>query len=113
MEQFMSDEQIIIPITIGACSGCGKEVVLINGYGICECGYPGALVEQHQYNCYVSDEILDNLGLQRKRKKKGKVVTCWLCGKANPKPDTIITVECEVPGGEPCKPKEVFVHTRC
>ena len=68
----MPKEQIVIPVTIGVCAGCANEVVLINGHGICECGYPGALLEQHQHNCYVSDAILDGLGLQRKRKKKEK-----------------------------------------
>lgn len=104
---------MIIQLTIGKCVDCGKEVVLINGYGTCECGCPGILNEQRHHNCYVSDDVLDAIGLRRKPKKRGKVPKCWLCGRASPKPDQIIETECETPGGKPCPSKNVPVHTGC
>jgi len=36
---------------------------------------------------------------------------CWLCGGI--RPDTTIEVNCETPGGTPCKTKKVEVHHGC
>jgi len=43
--------------------------------------------------------------------KTKKDKKCWLCGLS--KPDTTITVECEIPGGKHCKPHKVRVHFGC
>jgi len=104
---------MVIPLTIGKCSGCGEEVVLFNSYGTCKCGCPGILVDERYHNCIVSDEVLDAIGLRRKPKKSVKNPKCWLCGMASPKPDQTIVTECETPAGKPCKPKDVPVHTGC
>ncbi len=36
---------------------------------------------------------------------------CWLCGGVGA--ETAIIVECETPGGKPCKEKTVVVHFPC
>ena len=48
-------------------------------------------------------------GLTHLLKKLGPL--CWLCGGFDP--DITIEVECETPGGKPCKSKEVEVHNGC
>lgn len=41
--------------------------------------------------------------------KKSK--SCWLCG--GKRAETLVIVNCKIPGGKPCKPKKVYVHYGC
>ena len=50
-----------------------------------------------------------NGGLTHLKKKLGPL--CWLCGGIDP--EETIKVNCESPGGEECKEKEVKVHLGC
>ena len=52
------------------------------------------------------DIIIHALDLAEEEKE-----VCWFCGGKDP--NTEITVECDIPNGEPCEPKVVKVHMGC
>lgn len=101
---------IVIPLTVGSCADCGDEVVLINGYGYCRCGCPGILKDERDHKCYVTNDVLDGIGLRRKAKKRAPK-KCWLCGGFGA--NTTIETECETPGGKHCDVKTVDAHFAC
>ena len=45
------------------------------------------------------------------KKEIKKTDVCWFCG--GEKPDELIYVGCETPGGNPCQSKIVPVHFGC
>jgi len=68
-------------------------------------GQQSALIFSHDIDVFV---------LKRKGDPQAEPApVCWLCGGNDPEPDIVITVERETPGGEPCRPKDVPVHTGC
>ncbi len=61
----MKDWGMEISVTVGKCNYCHKQAVLIDDYGSCPSNCPGNISQCKEYKCFVSDGVLERMGLER------------------------------------------------